>query len=56
MVLPFGGRVGRRRIPKESQVIEALFLLTGWCVWRGRICGRDTWAEDEMGDLVLFIQ
>ncbi len=21
-----------------------------------RICGRDTWAEDEMGDLVLFIQ
>lgn len=23
---------------------------------RGRICGRDTWAEDEMGDLVLFIQ
>ncbi len=35
MVLPFGGRVGRRRIPKESQVIEALFLLTGWCVWRG---------------------
>ncbi len=60
MVLPFGGRVGRRRIPKESQVIEALFLLTGWWVWRGggreRICGRDTWAEDEMGDLVLFIQ